>query len=820
MRNANEVGKTPNSDFPARPQSRRRRWKKGLFAVLTTGAFFALLELILTACGVRPISYHSDPYVGFSSYSPLFVPDSEMGATEMVTARNKLEWFNDQRFPKKKPVGAYRVFCLGGSTTYGRPYNDATSFSGWLREFLPAADGTREWEVINAGGISYASYRVAKLMEELARYEPDLFIIDCGHNEFLERRTYSSIIETPESLRNASALLSRSRTYTLLRRLLHRDGTRPAARKEGDSSKPFELSAEVKAVLDDAVGPDAYSRDDEQQRQVIAHFRFNLYRMLDIARSAGAQVVLVVPAGNLRACSPFKSQHRDGLGELELARVEELYAAAKSLRDDRPSEALELTNAALAVDDRYAHLHYLRGELLWRLKRPAEAKAAFIRARDEDVCPLRALSEMTDVVRDVAKQTGTPLVDFEKVIASKSDRAVPGDDWFLDHVHPTIAGHRLLGKRLLTTLATAGVLPAGSELSEAKEREIIARVEGRIDRRAHAEALKNLSKVLGWAGKQEDAHRLALRAVALIPDDPEAQYQAGNAYIHLREFEKAIERFTASLIIRPGSAKAYYGIGLAYELQRQPATAIEQFRTAVMHDPNFANAHFKLGRLYAAGNQPRLAESHFRRALQINPDGHLSRNGLGILFAERGDLSAAEREFRRAVQSRPGFSDALANLGRIERQRGHDRRAVELFRQALRGDRNQFSAAYQLAELLAASRDNDVRDGKTASSGRTRSGRAVRTSFGNRGSQLAHSFDHPVSIRPWAAQTPTSVERIFGTTTGARRGRSPFFPFLNKSRFTIAITQASDCDWEKNTEIPKISGIGSPMMAGLFSNFN
>ena len=42
----------------------------------------------------------------------------------------------------------YRIFCLGGSTTYGRPYNDTTSFAGWLRELLPVADPQRRWEVI------------------------------------------------------------------------------------------------------------------------------------------------------------------------------------------------------------------------------------------------------------------------------------------------------------------------------------------------------------------------------------------------------------------------------------------------------------------------------------------------------------------------------------------------------------------------------------------------------------------------------------------------------------------------------------------------
>ena len=92
---------------------------------------------------------------------------------------------------------------MGGSTTYGRPFDDATSFCGWLRELLPVADPSRQWELINAGGISYASYRVAALMEELADYQPDVFIVYSGQNEFLERRTYSGIIEMPAPVRGS-----------------------------------------------------------------------------------------------------------------------------------------------------------------------------------------------------------------------------------------------------------------------------------------------------------------------------------------------------------------------------------------------------------------------------------------------------------------------------------------------------------------------------------------------------------------------------------------------------------------------------------------
>src|SRR2546423_5651298 len=147
-------------------------WKKVLFCAITCGGFFIVVELGLALVGVHPILYQRDPYVGFSSRMPLFVHDPESkDPTAMVTAKNKQRIFNFQRFSNPKAPKTFRIFCIGGSTTYGHPYDDKTSFCGWLRAALPKADPSRHWEVINCGGISYASYRAALLMEELIQYQ-------------------------------------------------------------------------------------------------------------------------------------------------------------------------------------------------------------------------------------------------------------------------------------------------------------------------------------------------------------------------------------------------------------------------------------------------------------------------------------------------------------------------------------------------------------------------------------------------------------------------------------------------------------------------
>jgi hypothetical protein len=276
--------------------------KKFLFAAAAVAGFFVAFEMALAVIGVRPVLYRDDPYVGFAANIPLFVEQAAPdGTVQMVTAPNKIGWFNKQSFPNKKAPGTYRIFSVGGSTTHGRPYDDTVSFSGWLREFLPVADPSRHWEVINAGGVSYASYRVAALMEELARYEPDLFLVYSGHNEFLERRTYRGLIEVPSILPAAGGLLSHTRVYAAGRKVVRAT----ANLLERTEAQPDELALEVEEILARTVGPIDYTRDEEFRRQVIAHYRFNLNRMVDIAESAAAAIIFVTPASNLKDVSPF-----------------------------------------------------------------------------------------------------------------------------------------------------------------------------------------------------------------------------------------------------------------------------------------------------------------------------------------------------------------------------------------------------------------------------------------------------------------------------------------------------------------------------------
>ena len=307
-------GEAPNdsSQQPPGNKSPKRTplWQAVVLPLVSILVFFLLLEGALALFGIKPVLKTEDPFVGFASNAPLFVPaPGPRGDQWLLTAQNKRGYFNVQGFPQTKAPGTYRIFTLGGSTTYGRPYDDKTSFSGWLRELLPMADSGRDWEVINAGGISYASYRVAHLMEELINYQPDLFIIYTGHNEFLEERTYGQIRDMSPLVKNTVSVLNKTRTWAAMNSAMRSLGLQAQEEEPNRDT----LGDRVDTILDLTVGLDQYRRDDALRENILEHYRLSLERMVALARSVDAEVIFVTPASSQNDCTPFKSQHTPGL---------------------------------------------------------------------------------------------------------------------------------------------------------------------------------------------------------------------------------------------------------------------------------------------------------------------------------------------------------------------------------------------------------------------------------------------------------------------------------------------------------------------------
>jgi len=644
--------------------------RKLLFAAGVWLVFVAAAEGLLALAGVEPSLEREDPYVGFAERIPLFVPaHDEHGREVFETAPNKLRFFNPQRFAARKPAGTRRIFCVGGSTTYGRPYSDATSFCGWLRELLPAVAPESDFEVVNAGGISYASYRVASLMQELAGYEPDVFVVYTGHNEFLEERTYAGLRDANPIVRRLESAARHTRIDAALRGL---------ATRLGAGAEREQLGAEVSTLLDRSVGPAAYERDDALRERVLDHYRFNLERIVAVARRVGAEPLLVVPASNLRSCSPFKGSFSDSLDAGARARWQQAMERGRDrLAHGDAGAARDAFAEAVALDPRHADGHYGLGQSQLLVGEMEAAVRSLARARDEDVCPLRALSAMGGIVLEVAREQEVAVVDFEEMVARDVQAAqghrAPGEDWFLDHVHPTIEGHRRLAVELLAVLANSGWLPPRGQWSADRLEAVRRRVLDSLDTGRQGLALRNLAKVLSWAGKSEDAARLASQALEKLGEDAECRFILGVAAAEQGRWEEAATSYRRAIAREPEYLKAHNNLGTALARLGRDDEAIAHYEIVLAADPGHTSARFNLANALLRGGQPAAAGAHYLEVLRTDPDDVDARFNLARSYARRGDWSAAADAYREVLAREPEDSDAAeelaAALGQLEGRR-------------------------------------------------------------------------------------------------------------------------------------------------------
>jgi hypothetical protein len=440
------MAEAENQGKPTQQCGRRRRVAFHLAAAVVVLSPLVAVEVVLRLCVATPPARPDDPYVSFRELPPLFVPDPN--GVRFETAAERLIAFRPQSFAAEKQPRTFRIFCLGGSTVQGRPYSVETSFPTWLQLNLQAARPETNWEVLNCGGISYATYRLRPIMRELLAYQPDLFVLYTGHNEFLEDRTYANLKDMPPVLVRLHRTMLGLRSYALADRWL-------AQRRR---AAPTVMGADVQTKLDLTAGLESYRRDPVWRRNVITHFHANLEAMARMAHDAGVPVMLVNPVVNLKDCPPFKSEFRSDLSEHDRQQVRSLRERARRLGWTDVHQKINLLEQAITFDGQHAQLLFLIGTCHAHIGQWGEAKHWFVRAKDEDVCPLRILEPMRDVIRDITVHHGLPLVDIQALIEARTEDGIPGDQWLLDHVHPTIAGHQLIADALCQAMADVNVV--------------------------------------------------------------------------------------------------------------------------------------------------------------------------------------------------------------------------------------------------------------------------------------------------------------------------------------------------------------------------
>ncbi len=347
----------------------------------------------------------------------------------------------------------FRIFCLGGSTTAGYPYNTLpeynchASFPNYLRAILQYNRNLPEIEMLNLGSNAFNSLSLLKLFDDVIQYDPDLVIIYTGHNEYFGPNEFS--LST-----SASRLLNKKWVHHSLLRLRQTylyQGVRWVIKKiTGRGIVKYQNYAQWS--LRNTVSPNDPIHDD-----VTKNFQDNLTAIVRQARDRGIKVVICTPISNL-TFPPFVSRFSHKLDFVAQANWDTLRNQASMLFDQhRYDEALGIWKKIYEIDSSYADVHYYIGMNFARLEEYEVASQALTRALELDALPFRARPSIQKICREVAKNEHVILADSDWFFRQLSGKHYPEPSLMLDHVHPNEPGYYYLALFLAKTLVENGV---------------------------------------------------------------------------------------------------------------------------------------------------------------------------------------------------------------------------------------------------------------------------------------------------------------------------------------------------------------------------
>jgi len=358
-----------------------------------------------------------------------------------------------------------RIGVFGGSSVYGWPCGSAESFPAVAETILwRTLPGGTDVRVLNAGVLGEWSGEVRARVAGLLEADLDWVVLYMGHNDYSFLR---ELMQTRPWVRRVQRVLHRSVAYQVLASYLVEARTAYLMWKDSPGLRFTQVGAlreELRrrnVLMDwrewDAVAPEldgASGRFADFRRSVAwidGLFESNLEAIVRSAQAAGARVVLMTVASNVRDSGPWWSDHMPALSDADLLEWERRIGEARTAADgDELDKAIVLYRAALDISPRSARTHYELGRTLERAGEAGAALEHFLLARDFDLSGDRAPGVLNDTVREVAERTGAMLIDVERDFLTCYE--CRGKVYFYDELHPSCLGYRRIGEQLAARL--------------------------------------------------------------------------------------------------------------------------------------------------------------------------------------------------------------------------------------------------------------------------------------------------------------------------------------------------------------------------------
>lgn len=586
----------------------------------------------------------------------------------------------DDVFEIAKRKNTKRIFCLGESTMAGFPYEFNTTAPGFLRDRLQRLLPQYNVEVINVGLSAVGSFVVLDFINELIDYEPDLFILYVGHNEFYGAYGAGSRVAMAGSsaLTRLTLQLLKFKTFLVLR-----DGYL-MLRRWLSSRDP--TPAENATLMEQMVGEQIIPYGSSLYRQAQEAYRENLERIIAVAQERGIPILISTLVSNVKDHPPFESVFDEKSDEAARARWRQLVSRGDTLaRMGNLPAAADRYREALLLDSANAEAYFKLGRVLYDLKMYPEARSAFLRAKDLDALRFRMTEEFQNDMLRVCAEHRVVVARVDSAFAVNSPHSIIGNELILEHLHPNINGYFLMAKTWCRTIMQSDVLVPRSEWRS--DRDMTDDGYMRLSTASPFDSTVGKLKIdllmRKWPFQRVErpftftpsnaVERIAYAYVQGRLPWSDARYALAEAYAAQGEYDNARRECMAVSKVIPFSYNPLLRVADYYAREGRMAEAKAGYWRCVQAEDN-PFARMKLGWRYLEEDKPDSALQQLQLAFEVNErfyekltlQGQASgRYLLAVAYAKLGNLSEARQQLERALAIQPDYTDARELLQQL-----------------------------------------------------------------------------------------------------------------------------------------------------------
>ena len=178
------------------------------------------------------------------------------------------------------------------------------------------------------------------------------------------------------------------------------------------------------------------------------------------------------------------------------------------------------------------------------------------------------------------------------------------------------------------------------------------------------------------------------------------QKQAILSILNNKQYEVALQHALTWLEESPDNSDALYASGLAYLFSEQFEKSNDNLERAIKLSPENAIYIANLGIAYLRAGKTEAAISTLKKAIHIRPDYKLAHYNLGSAYIKNHQADLAIDSFKLLTTNQPDNAEYLCALADATRETGNWLQSIKLYKQTLELDANNCRAHTNMGPLM------------------------------------------------------------------------------------------------------------------------